>query len=281
MKYIPLASFETINSLLHAVEAQGCLITIRLEAFTCRHTREERQIAADLAQYQTEVQRTPPLSPSPALMLQSHPSEGSPGLWRSPGLSLDVVGGVPPPLVLGGSVYPDEPPPAVAPEDIDARLVFFVAALNGMYCRDGYDFAVLTERDFVSHDAEMVRAELELTMQGFPESCQPAVRGLWNAIRSQVLDPAQGCEVYEFCCPSCDPLAATSIFSHHYFFYNKTRKVVVVLVEYAEGNRYRGDDGSSPLGEEWGVGDNMDGRFERDLDLDYNCVGKNREFYGY
>ncbi|CCW65444.1 unnamed protein product [Phytomonas sp. EM1] len=278
MKYIPLPSFEAINSLLYGVEAHGCLITIRLEAFTCRHTREERQIAANLAQYQTDVQRTPPLSPSP-------------GTNAAPmSMFTGEASCVPPPLVLGSSV--DAAPlsfytanaPTISPDDIDERLIYFVAALNSMYGKDGYDFSVLTENDFIAHNEATVRNEIQLTMQSFPESCQPAVRNFWAAIHEQVLDASQGCEVYEFSCPSCDPRAETSIFSHHYFFYNKTRKILVTLLEYAEGNRYRGDDGYSAAREDWGVGYETDERtqlYASDPEVDDESVGKNRWFYGY
>lgn len=261
MKYIPLESFEAINSLLQAVDAQGCLVTLRLEAYTCRHTREERQIATNLAQYRSQVQSTPPLSPSPGIH----------GAFDAP-----------PPMVLGSSVV-DAPGSSVpvAVEDIDQRLVFLVAALNSMYAEDGYDFSVLTERDFVVHDPATVRCEIDLTLQSLPESCAPAVHRFWPAIHEQVLDATQGCEVYEFCCPSCDPRGQTSIFSHHYFFYHRPRKVLVTLLLYGEGNRYRGDDGYMPPGDRDEMLSSPCSTSTPEPADEYRGEQKNRHFYGY
>lgn len=315
MKYIPLESFESINSLLQGVEALGCLVTIRLEAYTCRHTREEKQIATNLAQYYTNVQSTPPISPSPLLVgpaatfgadyhMELPPpivlgsSAMPPSAMATSGAPLDmrssetgaVVG---PSTTYGGNNNSHEgtastgllSTPVVTAQDIDERLVFMVAALNSMYDSDGYDFSVLTERDFLSHTTQFLRDEVDLALNQLPEeTCGPAVRQFWPAIYEQVGDAGQGCEVFEFNCPACDPRAETSVFSKQYFLYNKPRKILVSLLVYGEGNRYRGDDfapdemnpesrlhyASSPEPCE-----------EDDGDGEEEYGGKNRDFYGY
>lgn len=268
MKFIPLESFALINSLLQGVEAQGCLRTVRLEAFTCRRTNEERQIANDIANYHNTMQSTPPISPSPAMtsMFQMH-----------------GAGSMPPPLVLGSSA-PDTVA-AVTADTIDDRLVYLVAALNSLYGEDGYDFSVLKETDFISHTEATVRGEMALVLQAVPESCGPAVAQFWAAIENEVLNEAHGCEYYEFRCPECDPLRERTLFSTHYFLYNRRRKVLVSLLSYGEGNMYRGDDGYIP----------PDGTFTENeeyermrymsspepLDEYEEHTNKNRHFYGY
>ncbi|ORC82656.1 uncharacterized protein TM35_000851010 [Trypanosoma theileri] len=214
MEFVPLASFEFLNSLLQGVEAQGCLMTIRLEAFTCRSTRKRKQVAATMAQYANA--NTPPIAPD------CHCEQ--------------------PPLLLLGETPPIEFEP-VQPENIDERLVFLVAALNSIYGEDGYDFSVLTEKDFVICDEAQVRAELNVTLQSLPDSCRPAVDQFWTLVSEQVQDASQGCEYFRFLSPSCDPMTTRALFSQHYFLYNRRSRLVVSLLVYAEGNAYRGDDG--------------------------------------
>lgn len=269
MKFIPLESFDSINSLMQGVEALGCLLTLRLEAFTCRHTKEERLIASNIATYQANVQLTPPM-----MYIDGNTGEFA---------VVDTIAMIPP-LQLGGrEVTPmDAQYGPVSADDIDDRLVFLVAALNSLYGEDGYDFSILTERDFTQHSEATVRAEVQLALQALPEQCGPAVRRFWAAIEEVVLTEAQGCEYFEFVSPTCNPLADTTVFTHHYFLYNRKKKVLVALIEFGEGNLYRGDDGlegsavyspESPLyrrrisfAEEASVGD---------------AEGKNRGFYGY
>lgn len=263
MEFVPLSSFEFLNSLLQGVEAQGCLMTVRLEAFTCRSTRKRKQLAASIAQYANA--NTPPL----ASASHAHPP--------------------PPPLQLGsGSPVEFEP---VDPKDIDERLVFLVAALNGIYGDEGYDFSVLREEDFVLCDEAHVRAEVDTTLQAAPDSCRPAVEKFWALVCEQVADASQGCEYFRFACPSCDPMASRALFSQHYFLYNKRTRMLVSLLLFAEGNAYRGDDGfiggNDVYVERDDVVDETDSRTwlsspEPQSSDDGVGGGKNREFYyGY
>lgn len=218
MKYIPIESFENLNSLLMAVEEEpGMTTTIRLEAFTCRNTKEEKQVATELAHYISTIQATPPTTPSP--------------LFHSP-FDADA----PPVLVLGSSaVQPTESSSGTAEvgaQDVDERLVFCVTALNGMYSDEGYDFTVLSYSDFVSHEESTVVQELNHRLQRFSMQCPAIQFQFWPAIKEVVGDAADGCEYIEFCCPSCDPLNGSSLFSHTYFLYNKKRKLLVSLVLY-------------------------------------------------
>ncbi|ESS63585.1 hypothetical protein TcG_04476 [Trypanosoma cruzi] len=215
MDFVPLASFEFLNSLLQGVEAQGCLMTVRLEAFTCRSTRKKKQLAASMAHYANA--NTPPLAPA------SHA-----------GLS-------PPPLQLDGRLPVVFAP--VDPEEIDDRLVYLVAALNSIYGEDGYDFSVLTEEDFVVCNEAQVRAEVDVTLHSMSDSCRPAVEQFWTLVSEQVMDASQGCEYFRFMCPTCDPMVSRSLFSQHYFLYNRRSRLLVSLLIFAEGNAYRGDDG--------------------------------------
>ncbi|EAN92753.1 hypothetical protein, conserved [Trypanosoma cruzi] len=191
MDFVPLASFEFLNSLLQGVEAQGCLMTVRLEAFTCRSTRKKKQLAASMAHYANA--NTPPLAPA------SHA-----------GLS-------PPPLQLDRRLPVVFAP--VDPEDIDDRLVYLVAALNSIYGEDGYDFSVLTEEDFVVCNEAQVRAEVDVTLHSMSDSCRPAVEQFWTLVSEQVMDASPGCEYFRFMCPTCDPMVSRSLFSQHYFLY--------------------------------------------------------------
>ncbi|EPY43892.1 hypothetical protein AGDE_00028, partial [Angomonas deanei] len=180
MKFIPLESFDQINSLLEAVEAQGCLLTIRLEAFTCRNTKEEKELASAITQNMMKLQSTPPITPSP-IVVQSQDG------------TFPLVETLPPPLVLGASAFSHEMPYT---PDVNERLIYFAAALNSIYSEDGYDFSVLTENDFVCLNEEQVKGEVQIYLQSLPDVCGPAVQHFWEAIFELVLDAAQGCEYY-------------------------------------------------------------------------------------
>ncbi|CAM37950.1 conserved hypothetical protein [Leishmania braziliensis MHOM/BR/75/M2904] len=269
MKFIPLDSFSALNSLLQGVEAQGCCITMRLEAYTCRHTKEERQIANNIASYQNNVQLTPPISPSPAIGAYADfpPQEALP------------------PLVLGGSADLAANYSLVNPDEIDDRLVYFVAALNTVYESDGYDFSVLRENDFVRYTEPQFRTEVSNTLQSLPEQCHPAVQRFWPTMEEVVENAEGGCEYYEFCCPSCDPLADTAVYARHYFVYNRRKKVLVLLVEYGESNPYRGDDGLPHAGGPTSAWDGESSTYastpEAGEEGEVYGGGKNRQFYGY
>ncbi|CCD17513.1 unnamed protein product [Trypanosoma congolense IL3000] len=224
MEFVPLESFEFLNSLLHSVEAQDCLMTVRLEAFTCRCTRKKKQLAASIADYANKT--TPPLRPACPV-----------GLPAPPLLNLSDEG---PPTTQFEAVE------HVEPSDIDDRLVFLVAALNSIYGEDGYDFSVLTEKDFVTCDEAHVRAEVNTTLRSLPPSCSPAVEQFWARVSEQTSDASQGCEYFRFSSPSCDPMASRALFSQHYFLYNKRTRLLVSLLVFAEGNLYRSDDGCAP-----------------------------------
>ncbi|KAG5471834.1 hypothetical protein LSCM4_03392 [Leishmania orientalis] len=270
MKFIPLDSFSALNSLLQGVEAQGCCITMRLEAYTCRHTKEERQIANSIACYHNNVQLTPPMSPSP-------------GIGAYTGFPPQEA---PPPLVLGGSA--DNLATSyslVSADEIDDRLVYFVAALNTLYESDGYDFSVLREIDFVRYTEPQFRTEVSNTLQSLPEQCRPAVQRFWPTIEEVVENAESGCEYYEFRCPSCDPLADTTVYARHYFVYHRRKKVLVLLVEYGESNPYRGDDGLPHAGGPMSARDVESPTYASTPDPGDEGEGydggKNREFYGY
>ncbi|RNF04109.1 hypothetical protein TraAM80_05344 [Trypanosoma rangeli] len=266
MDFVPLASFEFLNSLLQGVEAQGCLMTVRLEAFTCRKTRKKKQLAASMAQYANA--NTPPLAPAPNCSVS------------------------PPPLQLSStSPVVFEP---VDPEAIDERLVYLVAALNSIYGDEGYDFSVLTEEDFVVCNEAQVRAEVDVTLHSMPDSCRLAVKQFWTLVSEQVMDASQGCEYFRFACPSCDPMVSRSLFSQHYFLYNRRNRLLVSLLLFAEGNAYRGDDGfiagngfyierddAAADGEKSG-GSRVWQDHPEPLSLNQSVGGKNRHFYyGY
>ncbi|KAG5497723.1 hypothetical protein JKF63_03989 [Porcisia hertigi] len=270
MKFIPLDSFSALNSLLQGVEAQGCCITMRLEAYTCRHTKEERQIANNIAFYQNNVPRAPPLSPLPGM-----------GAYASipPQEAL-------PPLVMGGSAEYQTPNyNPVSADEIDDRLVYFVAVLNTLYECDGYDFSVLGENDFVCYTEPQFRTEVSNTLQSLPEQCSPAVQRFWSTLEEVVERASSGCEYYEFRCPSCDPLADTTVYARHYFVYNRRKKVLVLLVEYGESNPYRGDDGLPHSGVQGSACDPESPTYASTPDVGEEGSayegGKNRDFYGY
>ncbi|EPY26632.1 hypothetical protein AGDE_03689 [Angomonas deanei] len=215
-----------------------------------------------------KLQSTPPITPSP-IVVQSQDG------------TFPLVETLPPPLVLGASAFSHEMPYT---PDVNERLIYFAAALNSIYSEDGYDFSVLTENDFVCLNEEQVKGEVQIYLQSLPDVCGPAVQHFWEAIFELVLDAAQGCEYYEFRSQS-DPRAENSLFSHHYFLYNKRQKAVVSLVVFGEGNMYRGDDGYMPL-------ETLQYAFEDDTDSsgryasspepeDIEFSGKNRDFYGF
>lgn len=273
MKFIPFDGFSALNSLLVGVEAQGCCITLRLEAYTCRHTKEEKHIAHSIATYQNNVQLTPPISPSPG-MASFHS-----GVAATQPL---------PPLVLGGGDFVGGGHTPVSPEAVDERLVYFVTALNTVYESDGYDFSVLTEGDFVCYSEAQLRAEVQSTLDSLPEQCSPAVQRFWPTVEEVVENAMGGCEYYEFRCPSCDPLADTTVYARHYILYNRKKKVLVLLVEYGESNPYRGDDGlPQAVGGAGLTGWEVDSPTYASTpdpgdeeEAEY-AGGKNKDFYGY
>lgn len=240
MKYIPIERFESINSLLSAVEYEpGSSLTIRLEAFTCRQTKEEKHIALELAEYMTKIQKTPPVSPCLGAM-QLSASEGGLEGPLTPVLVLGASTALLPPLddefslPRATSVTAPLPSSYVDSSDVDERLIYSVAVLNNIYRTEGYDFNILTEADFASHSEEAMKVEVDLCLQHLPTSCSPAVDDFWQSVREVAGTSEEGCEYFEFACPSCDPLAEDSLYSHTYFLFNKRRKVIVSLILYAK-----------------------------------------------
>lgn len=272
MKFIPFDGFSTLNSLLLGVEAQGCYLTLRLEAYTCRHTKEEKQIANSIATYQNNVQLTPPISPSPGMATFN----GFPAPQSLP------------PLMLGGSGLEGSSYTPISPEALDERLVYFVTALNTVYESDGYDFSVLKEDDFLCYTEAQLRTEVQKTLDSLPEQCRPAVQRFWPTVEEVVENAMGGCEYYEFRCPSCDPLAESTVYARHYILYNRKKKVLALLVEYGESNPYRGDDGLSQAAGGAGLSgweiesptyaSTPDPGYEDEAEY---AGGKNKDFYGY
>lgn len=213
MKFIPIESFEAVNSLLNGVEFEpGSYLTVQLSAFTCRNTREEKQIAAEIADYTKQSQTSPPISPNP-LGQSSGCSDAAPSL-----------------LFLGPPTCGCSSAAVMEPEDVDERLVYCVAALNSIYSDDGYNFNVLSESDFVSHMEEEVQSEVYRCFQHLPSTTYgSAAISLWSALREVIGSTDDGCEYFEFSCPGCDPLSH-SIFAHTYLLYNKRRKLMVSVV---------------------------------------------------
>lgn len=273
MKFIPSDGFSALNSLLLGVEALGCCITLRLEAYTCRHTKEEKQIANNIATYQNNVQLTPPISPSPGIGTFN----GFPAPQSLPPLVLGGGSGL-----EGGNYAP------VSAETLDERLIYFVTALNTVYESDGYDFSVLTENDFVHYTEAQLRAEVQNTLDSLPEQCHPAVQRFWPTVEDVVENAQGGCEYYEFRCPSCDPLADSTVYARHYILYNRKKKVLVLLVEYGESNPYRGDDGLLRAAGGAGLAgwEVESPTYASTPDCGYEdeeayAGGKNKDFYGY
>lgn len=211
MKYIPIERFEAINAVLnHVPLSPGVSLTLNLEAFTCRHTKEEKHIASELAEHMMQVKSTPPVSPSPGVM------------W-------EATGEAPPLLVLGGTVVENQPP-VVEAEDVDERLVYCVAALNHLYSDEGYDFNVLQNEDFISHTEETVTSEVNFRLEQVSGSGSVAtMRDLWPAVRELVGRSQDGCEYFEFSSPTCDPMSENCIDYRTYFLYNKRKKILVSL----------------------------------------------------
>ncbi|CUG89901.1 RNA polymerase III regulator protein (Maf1), putative [Bodo saltans] len=255
MKFIPSVVFERMNSLLQGIEAQGSLLTVRCEAYTCRHTKEEKQLAAtitDRRQQQGIVSGggvgavgsvSPILQPSAGGYIHGH---------------FPAMEGLPPPMVVGGG--PSSPSVVESPQSVvDDRLIFLVAALNAIF-GDGYDFSCLEESDFDLLDPLYVKAELENVLASVPaDSAASSVIGLpfqhetfWAAIadvafgdRSLVpaLFDSSVCDYFLFKCPSCDPMQERSVWSNHVLMYCKKQRILVSILAYGEGNMYRGDDG--------------------------------------
>lgn len=235
MKYIPIERFESINSLLSAIEYEpGSSLTIRLEAFTCRQTKEEKHIAAELAEYMTKMQKTPPVSPWLGV-LQLSPSDSGLEVPLTPVLVLGSTTAAPPveddfSLPRSHSSTAPLPPSYVDSTDVDERLVYSVAVLNNIYRTDGYNFNVLTEADFVSHSEEDMKNEIDLCLQHLPLACLPAIEDFWPSVKEVAGTTEDGCEYFEFACPSCDPLAEDSLYSHTFFLFNKRKRIIVSLI---------------------------------------------------
>ena len=234
MKFIPLQAFEYINSLLQQVEAQGCLVTVRLEAFTCRMNRGERDLAVAVS-----GKRSAQVSP---LVSPQVPS------WSSP---MDDDYQLPP-----------ASPGAPSQAHVDDRFVYLIAAMNAIHGEADYDFSVLDQADFVLLDGPIVVEEVNRVLAALPEVCAPAI-GLhgeffWSSVAAQVAPQPTGnsstphwmseCDFFQFSNHECDPLYERSVWSSHFFIYSKRQRMMVSVMCYGEGNMYRGDDGYVPAG---------------------------------
>lgn len=212
MKFIPIDRFEAINSILNQIPLNpGVSFTVKLEAFTCRHTKEEKHIASELAEHMMQIQSTPPVSPSPGIV------------WQASGEA-------PPVLVLGSATAEVSTPQVVEADDVDERLVYCVAALNHLYSDDGYDFNVLQNEDFISHTEETITSEVNFRLEQVAGNDNvTTIHDLWPSIRDVVGRTEDGCEYFQFSCPSCDPMSEQCIDYRTYFLYNKRKKILVSL----------------------------------------------------
>lgn len=262
MKFIPLPAFEAINSLLQAVEAQGCAVTIRLEAYTCRMNRDEKGIAAAVS-----GKRSHTVSP----MLSPFPLTGSSSAGGGPAGCSGIAPGVgtfppvlPPPLVMDDYQLPSamvaggssSAASSAAAEPVDDRFVYLIAALNAIHGEGDYDFSVLDPQDFALLDGATVVAEVNRVLAALPDACSPAIGPnaeiFWSAIAQQVAPsgPAGSSsswtrdqDFFQFTNHACDPLYEHSVWSSHYFVYSKKQRLLISLAMFGEGNMYRGDDG--------------------------------------
>jgi hypothetical protein len=262
MKFIPSIALERMNSLLQGIEAQGSLLTVRCEAYTCRHTKEEKQLAAtitDRRQHQIDSSGgslgggsvggagigsvSPILQPSAGAYVHGHfpPMEGLP------------------PSAIGGAPSDASHHMLQSPQSaVDDRLIFLVAALNAIF-GDGYDFSCLEESDFDLLDPLYIKAELENVLASIPaESAATSVIGppfqhdaFWAAIADVAFGDRSAasllfdgsCDYFLFKCPSCDPMQERAVWSNHILMYCRKQRILVSILAYGEGNMYRGDDG--------------------------------------
>jgi hypothetical protein len=263
MKFIPVPVFETINSIIQGVEAQGCLLTLRLEAFTCRHTKEEKQLIAAMTERRSQLQ----CSSSPASGMETSPIlQPSSGGYQHGGMFPPIE--VLPPAIDGpgdasgfivaaqgssGHIGQIDSNSDSVPDD---RLVYLVAALNAIH-GDGYDFSVLSESDFDLMDPQTLRNEVDQMLSSLPPPCcsvtgvssghetfwQSIADVIWGSASVTVEQLFSQCDFFLFRCPTCDPIAQRTIWSSHVFAYCKKQRMMISLLCYGEGNLYRGDDG--------------------------------------
>lgn len=210
MKFIPLSTFEVINSVLQQVEAQGCLVTIRLEAFTCRMQREEKQLAATVAEKRrsgSSNQVSPLLQPQAGQHCYHHGSTGLPPLAGGddggrPGLMFSLPTAVTTgssccAAVVGLEGHGEEDAPAAAAA-VDERFVYLIAAMNAVHGDGDYDFSVVDQQDFVLLDGGTAMLnEVNHILMAMPESCLSAIGinnsnmatcdAFWGAIGEQVV----------------------------------------------------------------------------------------------
>jgi hypothetical protein len=202
MKFIPLQSFEAVNSLLQGVDALGCSVTIRLEAFACRMSRSEK----------THIITIGGGMRSPLIKPESHPANSlssSFGFGPEEGL-IDL----PAPMTMLTN-----PPAAFVSntkekncargtttsgsasalagsggggggggegEVLDERFVYLVAALNAIHGETEYDFSVLSPQDFVLLDGPTAVEEVNRVLSALPATCAPVVGGFWAHVASEI-----------------------------------------------------------------------------------------------
>lgn len=199
MKFVPTPAFEPLNSLLGGVDALGCLLTIRVEAFSCRKSAEDKRTAQALADRALQ-QRQALSSASPLSVTSGSGRPSGEGMFpvRSFGPGDDAappsLALLPPAATAGGAAAVAS---AGAVSDApDERFVFLVSCLNAIY-GDDYDFTVLTPGAFEQCDPAVVVAEVNRMLAAVPgapfgDTDGAAVNAFWRALQEQLCGPGGG-----------------------------------------------------------------------------------------
>lgn len=294
MKFVPLPALEELNAVLCGVEAQGLFLTIRVEAFSTRKSREEKTIEQTLTQRQgssTSAMHSPDPSTSAMafgdVLVSPGPGSQIASFSSSSNNAISSGGGG------GGSV--------------DERLVLLISALNAIHGQCDYDFSVLSEGDFNICDPQEVFNAINANLEAV--AGQPFGDGsdFWKTIADALMQDGVGagaansgtgsggsstfdvltngsCEYFQFCSPECDPLTQSTIWSAHYFILCKRQRLILSIMAYGEGNTYRGDDPQPYVSNTQSPNATGVGAFPSDPDdgrPSWYSTSKNRDFYGF
>jgi|EP00670_Eutreptiella_braarudii_P009954 hypothetical protein len=234
MKFLHCANLSYLNSLLDEADSGDCVLSTRLECYTCRGTRTDKRLSHQIETRLTEEAQfqwacSPDLGPAEPLELVTSLSlDSSPGLDAS-----HLTHGL-------GKSNPLR------------TYTHLVLCLNHCYNHE-FDFSCIPSEDFqqdeslssIKSDINSILVKFSSETKSFPQLEEE----FWNAVNDTISTPE--CEFYIYKPEEGeDPiqeLEQAALWSKHFFFYNKKLKKVLLLRCWAQSKSMsRGDyDGES------------------------------------
>eukprot|EP00755_Sulcionema_specki_P013702 Sspe_Gene.54694::Locus_30156_Transcript_1_1_Confidence_1.000_Length_1083::g.54694::m.54694 len=226
MKLLDISAFSAINAVMAEIRSTGCVLSGRLECYSCKKVSSDKRLAKKL---QDKAQTSPPT----ILAVESSPSSNpfpisflGDGTAKQPSFgSFDLT-----PLAIQPFAHPQGRPKAEPLEDRETWLNF-IATLNLSF--PDHDFSDMPLSYFWKEHPEVVKGVIHTRLLGFSHALQSfGAEGLedsiWREIDQVMTLPE--CLFFSFNPPSTESPFENSIWSHVYFIYNPNPDVNKVVI---------------------------------------------------